>query len=109
MTDNIIRRKDKASWGFTADENGQIKLGVPATGKDAEDMLTNGDELEGARGNGGGFPDEDKITYEYLSSLTKSKLMELAAHHEVKLDDEKAKKEVILAELADYYEVSPEA
>lgn len=107
MADNIIRRKDKATWGFTADDNGQIKLGVPTTGKDAEDILVKKEEEE-SRGNGGGFPDEDKVTYEYLSSLTKPKLLELATHHEIKLDDVKAKKEGILAELAEYYEVSAE-
>jgi len=106
MTDNIIRRKDKASWGFTAGEDGQIKLGVPTTGQAAEDLLTRKEEEE-SRGNGGGFPAEDKVTYEYLQALKKQELLDLAAEHEITLDDPKANKDVILAELIDYYEVKP--
>lgn len=106
MTDNIIRRKDKASWGFTQGEDGQIKLGVPTPDEKADDIRTVEDDEE-ARGNGGGFPAEDQVTYEYLHSLTKPKLLELAEAHEITLDNPKANKDDLLAELEAYYEVKP--
>lgn len=104
--DNIIRRKDKASWGFTEGADGQIRLGVPTPDEKAEDILTKDDDPE-ARGNGGGFPAEDQVTHEYLSSLKKQELLDLAAAHEITLDDPKANKDVLLAELVEYYEVKP--
>lgn len=106
MTDNVIRRKDKASWGFTANEDGTVALGVPTPDEKAEDILTDPDG-EAARGNGGGFPAEDQVTYEYLHSLTKPKLLELATAHEITLDKPKGNKDEILAELVTYYEVEP--
>lgn len=105
--DNIIRRKDKAAWGFTAGPDGQIRLGVPAPA-DTEDLRDAGLETtdsEEARGNGGGFPAEDEITYEYLHSLKKEDLLKLAADHEITLDKPKGTKDEILAELDAYYEV----
>lgn len=104
MADNIIRRKDKASWGFTANPDGTIKLGIPTPAEKADDILGDSDEEE-SRGNGGGFPAEDQITYEYLHSLTKPKLLELATAHEITLDKPKGNKDEILAELVGYYEV----
>jgi hypothetical protein len=104
MTDNIIRRSQKASWGFTANADGTIALGVPTDPEKAGDILTKSDEDE-ARGNGGGFPAEDAVTYEYLHSLTKPKLLELATEHEITLDKPKGNKDEILSELVAYYDV----
>lgn len=105
--DNVIRRKEKATWGFTANADGTIGLGVPTSDKDGEDLLLpEGKDQEEARGNGGGFPAEDEVTLEYLKSLTKPKLLELAAEHEVTLDKPKGTKDEILAELVEYYEVA---
>jgi len=106
MTDHIIRRKDKQSWGFVQGEDGQIKVGVPTPDEKADDIRTQADNDE-ARGNGGGFPAEDQVTHEYLSSLKKQELLDLAAAHDITLDDPKANKDVLLAELVDYYEVKP--
>lgn len=106
MTDNIIRRKDKASWGFTANADGTVTLGVPTPDEKAEDLLSDPDSKE-ARGNGGGFPAEDQVTYEYLKSLKKDDLLKLAAVHEVTLDKPKGNKEEVLEELIAYYEVEP--
>lgn len=104
MTDNIIRRKDKSSWGFTANADGTVALGVPTPDEKADDILSDSDE-EGARGNGGGFPAEDQVTYEYLHSLKKDDLLKLAAAHEITLDKPKGTKEEVLNELVAYYEV----
>lgn len=136
-TDNIIRVKDKATWGFTGDGNGQIVLGRPGSNDttDLRDTVKNnggneetdlGQKLkpldndslpnprhgagdsEGDRGNGGGFPDEESVTHEYLVSLTKAKLLDLAKAHEITLDKPKGSKDELVAELAEYYEVKPE-
>lgn len=105
MADNIIRRKDKRTWGFTADENGQVTLGVPTSEKDGEDLLQE-DDNEAARGNGGGFPAEDAVTYEYLQSLKAKELKALAASHGITLESKANASAVdIRAELAEYYEV----
>ncbi|AUM59725.1 hypothetical protein [Pseudomonas phage PMBT14] len=102
--DNIIRRKHKATWGFTANEDGTIGLGVPTEGKAGDDIISKTDDKE-ARANGGGFPAEDAVTLDYLRSLKKQELLDLAAAHEVTLDKPKGSKDEILAELVAYYEV----
>ena len=107
MTDNIIRRKQKATWGFTTNADGTIALGVPTSDKDGADILASGDDKE-ARANGGGFPAEDAVTLEYLRSLKKQELLDLATAHEVTLDKPKGSKDEILAELIAYYEVEAE-
>lgn len=108
--DNIIRRKDKKAWGFTADANGVIQLGK-VNDVDPDDIRSTGAELsadgEAARGNGGGFPAEDAVTLEYLQTLTKPKLLELAKEHDITLDKPKGSKDEILAELVEYYGVEP--
>lgn len=106
MPDNIIRRSQKKAWGFTANADGIIGLGVPNT-KGNDDLLVSQNDDE-ARGNGGGFPAEDAITYEYLHSLKKEDLIKLAAAHEITLDKPKGNKDEILSELDAYYEVTPE-
>lgn len=108
MADNIIRRKDKATWGFTADENGQIKLGVPSPA-DTEDLRSSGSDPKGAHNNGGGenaFPGEDDITLAFLQSLKKDDLLALAAEHGVELDKPKGTKDEVLKELIEYYDVA---
>lgn len=103
--DNVIRRKQKATWGFTSNADGTVGLGVPTSDKDGADIITKTDDGED-RGNGGGFPAEDAVTLEYLQSLKKQELLDLATEHEVTLDKPKGTKDEILAELAAYYEVA---
>lgn len=108
MADNIIRRKDKTSWGFTANENGQIVLGVPNT-QDTDDIRSKGSDPEGAHKNGGGanpFPGEEDVTLEFLQSLNKEDLLKLAAEHGVELDKPKGTKPEVLKELIEYYDVA---
>lgn len=99
----VIRRKDKAAWGFTQDAEGNIVVGVENT-DDGDDMLSTSDNSE-ARGNGGGFPAEDAVTYEYLQPLTLKEMKALAQAHGITLDKKSAKD--VREELVEYYEVEP--
>lgn len=119
MGDNIIRPSQKRRWGFTGTVD-NIQL-TDEKASDVKDILTL-PEQEEARGNGGGVhvgtdgvvhdvdnvqsnhPSEDDITEEYLDGLTKAELFDLAKEHEIELDaKESDKKEVVLAELKEYY------
>lgn len=103
MADNIIRPSQKRRWGFSGTVDKITLTDEKAT--DVEDIMSTPEEEE-SRGNGGGFPSEDEITLDYLESLTKDQLFELAAAHEIELETkESEKKEVVFNELKEYYEV----
>lgn len=103
MGDNIIRPSQRRRWGFTGTID-NIQL-TDDKAVDAKDILSTSEQEE-ARGNGGGFPSEDEVTLEYLESLTKDQLFELAAAHEIELESKSSdKKDVVFGELKEYYEV----
>lgn len=103
MKDNYILPSQKRRWGFTGTAENIRLTDEKAT--DVESILTKSSEEE-SRDNGGGFPSEDEVTLEYLSTLTKDELFDLAAAHEVELESKSSdKKEAVFGELKEYYEI----
>lgn len=103
MADNVIRPSQKRRWGFSGTLDKIEVASEKAT--DTKDIMSEPSQEE-ARGNGGGFPSEDEVTLDYLESLTKDQLFELAAAHEIELESKSSdKKDVVFAELKEYYEV----
>lgn len=104
MADNVIRPSQKRRWGFTGTIDKIEVASEKATG--TKDIMSEPQPGEESRGNGGGFPAEDEVTLDYLESLTKDQLFELATAHEIELESKSSdKKDVVFAELKEYYEV----